>query len=99
MPWPGNKRQLVGVLRSLMALGLPGSTLTVVDLPIELQRQQTMAPSPRADAQADDLHAIELRAIDEAVATCGGNVAAAARKLGISRSTIYRRKGDSPAKG
>lgn len=93
MPWPGNKRQLVGVLRSLMALGLPCSTLTVADLPIELQRQQTLASSPRADAAADDLHAIELRAIDEAVATCGGNVAAAARKLGISRSTIYRRLG------
>lgn len=39
---------------------------------------------------------IELRTIEEALAAHDGNVSAAARRLGISRSTIYRRLGISP---
>jgi len=37
---------------------------------------------------------IEQQAIDVALSSCDGNVAAAARKLGVSRSTIYRRLGE-----
>jgi len=90
--WPGNLRQLVGLLRSLMALGDVGSVLTRRDLPDELQRQSgTSAPSLPHGNLSGSLESIELHAIDEAIATCDGNVAAAARKLGVSRSTIYRR--------
>jgi transcriptional regulator of acetoin/glycerol metabolism len=39
---------------------------------------------------------IELRTIEEALAAHDGNVSAAARQLGISRSTIYRRLGIAP---
>ncbi len=87
--WPGNLRQLVGLLRSLMALGDVGATLTDADLPAELQdRKMTALP---AGELCGSLDAIELQAIDEAIACCHGNVAAAARRLGVSRSTIYRR--------
>jgi transcriptional regulator of acetoin/glycerol metabolism len=34
---------------------------------------------------------MELQAIKHAVAKCGGNVSAAARLLGVSRNTIYRK--------
>jgi transcriptional regulator of acetoin/glycerol metabolism len=37
------------------------------------------------------LRALEYQAIDQALVTLGGNVSAAARQLGISRNTIYRR--------
>ena len=87
--WPGNLRQLVGQLRSLMALGDVGATLTDADLPAELQDRK-MAALPAAELSGS-LDAIELQAIDEAIAGCHGNVAAAARRLGVSRSTIYRR--------
>ncbi|OYU98053.1 MAG: hypothetical protein CFE45_17995 [Burkholderiales bacterium PBB5] len=37
------------------------------------------------------LRALEYQAIDQALVALGGNVSAAARRLGISRNTIYRR--------
>lgn len=92
MPWPGNVRQLVAVLHSLIALGGRGATLTRADLPEEPADQPPHAPPASADSQPpQDLHAMEQQAIDAAIAACHGNVAAAARKLGVSRSTIYRR--------
>lgn len=100
MPWPGNVRQLVSVLRSLMALGNAGTTLTQADLPDNLRvRQPSASSTAAATLPSDDLHAIELRAIDDALAACAGNVTAAARKLGISRCTIYRRLGERPSAG
>ncbi|MDT7834062.1 helix-turn-helix domain-containing protein [Aquabacterium sp. OR-4] len=54
------------------------------------------APS---EAEAETrLRDLELRAIHAALDAQGGNVSAAARRLGISRSTIYRRLG-TPATG
>ncbi len=88
--WPGNLRQLVGLLRSLMALGDVGATLTPDDLPTELRNPQ-VASAARTASHEGSLHAIEQQAIDVAISSCAGNVAAAARKLGVSRSTIYRR--------
>lgn len=49
----------------------------------------TSGESPAA-AVADNLHDLEAQAIDQVLAVCRGNMAAAARKLGISRSTLYR---------
>jgi len=100
MPWPGNMRQLVGLLRSLMALGEKSATLTHADLPANLRSSGAPAPAPELAPAglARNLHDIEQQAIDGAVASCDGNVAAAARKLGVSRSTIYRRLSEvSPA--
>ncbi|MGH8192451.1 MAG: sigma-54-dependent Fis family transcriptional regulator [Rhodanobacteraceae bacterium] len=90
MPWPGNIRQLVGVLRSLIALGNTGAILTPSDLPGDLGLPRPAA-IPSTAGSSGDLHSIELQVIDEAMTACGGNVAAAARRLGVSRSTIYRR--------
>ncbi len=92
--WPGNLRQLVGLLRTLMALGNVGSVVTKRDLPDDLPTQGATRAAPRAD-RSGSLQSIELNAIDEAIATCDGNVAAAARRLGVSRSTIYRRLGQN----
>jgi len=94
LSWPGNLRQLVGLLRSLMALGNVGSTLTSDDLPAELKARKGAPALPAGDLSGS-LHSIEQQAIDVAISTCDGNVAAAARKLGVSRSTIYRRLNES----
>ncbi|MHB1274050.1 MAG: sigma-54-dependent Fis family transcriptional regulator [Rhodanobacter sp.] len=89
--WPGNLRQLVGLLRSLMALGEVGTTLSMNDLPPDLENDRPPLSSATCAASPGNLHLLKQQAIDEAIATCGGNVTAAARQLGVSRSTIYRR--------
>ncbi|MCR6625358.1 MAG: sigma-54-dependent Fis family transcriptional regulator [Pseudoxanthomonas sp.] len=90
--WPGNLRQLVASLRTLAALSEPGSEIDVDALPAYLRTSlpPTAAAAPPADA---DLDAITLSSMRAAVDACGGNIAHAARRLGISRSTLYRRLG------
>jgi transcriptional regulator of acetoin/glycerol metabolism len=44
-----------------------------------------------AGGSAGQLGSIEREAMREALHASGGNVAQAARRLGISRSTLYRR--------
>ncbi|MEK9817542.1 MAG: helix-turn-helix domain-containing protein, partial [Limnobacter sp.] len=51
-------------------------------------RHATARASVDNPINLDDL---ESRAIQDALETCRGNVSAAARMLGISRNTIYRR--------
>ncbi|MBP7580760.1 MAG: sigma-54-dependent Fis family transcriptional regulator [Vogesella sp.] len=77
-PWPGNLRQLDNLLRTLLALADDGTVLTPAHLPASLRGQED---SPRHTANT--LHSL--------LQQHGGNASAAARALGISRSTFYRR--------
>ncbi|WP_434212657.1 sigma-54-dependent Fis family transcriptional regulator [[Pseudomonas] boreopolis] len=91
--WPGNLRQLAACLRTLVALSDPGDTLGRDALPAYLATWRP-APSPAlAQAEAGRLDALQEAAMRQALADCGGNVTRAARRLGISRSTLYRKLG------
>jgi transcriptional regulator of acetoin/glycerol metabolism len=92
--WPGNMRQLLGVLRALMALGEPGCAIGLDDLPVEV-REAPFRTAAAADPAPppESLHALEHDAMRAALQACAGNVSKAARRLGVSRSTLYRRLG------
>ncbi len=101
-PWPGNLRQLASVLRTACAMLDPDEHyIDWQHLPDDLTRalQQEMAaesPSERGGnaakpAPASNLAALSLAAIEQAVEQHQGNFSAAARTLGISRQTLYRK--------
>ena len=93
--WPGNLRQLSGMLRTAcLMLDDDETELKLHHLSEEAMLELT-APHNAAPDMAEPLGGT-LRAqsdamIAGALAEAGGNIAAAARALGISRNTLYRR--------
>ncbi len=97
-PWPGNIRQMHSVLRTAVALLGYDNVITVEHLPEDFLEQRGVPPVRETDGpggqpllQGGSLEHLEKNAIREAVRECRGNMAAAARRLGISRNTLYRK--------
>ncbi|MFG6457495.1 sigma-54-dependent Fis family transcriptional regulator [Roseateles sp. BYS96W] len=92
--WPGNVRQLANVVRTGVALLDDGEdTLTLAQLGDELREAIASArPSaPPPVGGPGDLREQTDARIRETLAAVGGNVSEAARRLGVSRNTLYRR--------
>lgn len=91
--WPGNHRQLFATLRALAVLGAGGESLDVDALPPEIRavhEPTSTPPTVGLDVEVG-LDSITLAAMRAALDAEGGNVSRAARRLGIHRSTLYRR--------
>ncbi|WMJ71115.1 sigma-54-dependent Fis family transcriptional regulator [Stenotrophomonas sp. 24(2023)] len=88
--WPGNLRQLSACLRTLVALAEPGQRLGPALLPLQVRQSPALPAQAVASGVLDDITEAAMR---QALAASDGNVTAAARRLGISRSTLYRRLG------
>ncbi len=84
-PWPGNLRQLSSTLRTLIALSDRGDTLGFEQLPEEIR-----STAVDDKARTPELRQLTRCAIESALQQNAGNVSAAARQLGIHRSTLYR---------
>lgn len=92
--WPGNFRQLVGCMRAMLALCDRGETLGVDALPPDVRlgaQPGRVTRSAHHSPVPSSLDAITINAMNEALQDARGNVSAAARRLGVSRSTLYRR--------
>ncbi|QRN97147.1 sigma 54-interacting transcriptional regulator [Archangium violaceum] len=86
--WPGNVRELRNVMEYTYVIG-EGPVLHEADLPPEFTEPRPPpdpAVPPRPSGDGHDL--AELRAV---LARAGGNHTVAARMLGISRVTLWRR--------
>jgi len=94
-PWPGNVRELENVIERALILAR-GPEITAADL--EFTRRPLPGASPAAGRPGDGarplserLHEQERAAIVAAIDAAQGNIAHAARALGINRSTLYYR--------
>lgn len=80
-PWPGNVRQLLSTLKVLLALTDDGSMITLDDLPEPF----IVVPSFSTETQSAPQDMLD------AIRNANGNISQAAKRLGVSRSTLYRK--------
>ncbi|MBI3098241.1 MAG: sigma-54-dependent Fis family transcriptional regulator [Planctomycetes bacterium] len=87
-PWPGNVRELENAIEHALVVGR-GDVVEARDLPVEV-----IAADPVL-ADSDDLRTVvrlfEAEHIRHVLNSCAGNREAAARRLGIDPSTLYRK--------
>ncbi len=93
--WPGNLRQLSNALRTAVALVDPCQTcIDWAQLPDDLVDEMRSLPAlaaTRNEELSGNLDALTCTAIERALVMSSGNVSEAARRLGISRNTLYRK--------
>jgi two-component system response regulator HydG len=85
--WPGNVRELENAIESALALA-PGPRLRVQDF--RRARPAALA-APDTSGLPLSLLEYERAALERALRECRGDARAAARRLGIGRSTLYRK--------
>lgn len=100
--WPGNIRQLFNALEYAL-VHADGPTILPQHFPPEIE--SVAQPTPSATAPAPSLvrayyrpqQQAETETISRVLAETGGNKAEAARRLGMSRTTLWKRLKQSPA--
>ncbi len=101
LPWPGNVRQLLNVIRNVVVLnsgGLvtpemlpPGLTLDEAAEPQDAEEGVTADGLPLDGLVGLSLAEAERRLIEATLARHGGSIPRAARVLEVSPSTLYRK--------
>jgi two-component system repressor protein LuxO len=102
--WPGNVRELQNVIRRAVVMN-PGPVLSVTAFATPSATPAQTGISMTGEAAAHEtsplladalagmtLDAIERWAIEAAIARSGGNMRKAAQTLGLSPSTLYRKR-------
>ena len=101
LPWPGNVRQLLNVMRNVVVLN-PGGWVTPEMLPPGLADEERQTPALLPSQTTPDIIApesllglplaeAERRLIEATLAQYGGSIPKAARVLDVSPSTLYRK--------
>ena len=96
-PWTGNVRELQNIVERAVIVAT-GEAISSADLEFTGVARPRPGPAPGNLEQRDAATTLRARLEDEeresisrAIAGSGGNIAAAARALGINRSTLYFR--------
>jgi len=96
--WPGNVRQLQNIIRNIVVLQ-DGEEVTPDMVPSPVGGRWARPQGPRNLLKGPDalhvirpLAVIEREAIENAITACNGNVPKAAALLGVSPSTLYRKR-------
>ncbi len=106
--WPGNVRQLQNVMRNILVLNdgelvlpdmlpppLDGFSHSLLHSVRETQEYKSANAAEMAEGTPESIRPladVERDTIERAISLCGGNIPKAAIHLGISASTIYRKK-------
>ncbi len=85
-PWPGNTRELRMALHHALVVSEGAARIESWHLPL----MRAGAPAPAPAVPAPSIRDAKVTALQRALAATQGNVSAAARKLGVARSTVYR---------
>jgi len=95
--WPGNVRELRNVIERAVVLS-PGPKIRLADCPGVIAEARAARPAPQepaapaaADAPSDKLEDVERVHIQRVLESTGGNKTQAAKRLGVSLRTLYRR--------
>jgi DNA-binding NtrC family response regulator len=86
--WPGNVRELANTIERLLILS-SRETIDVDDLPENLHSRKPAAAI--TDDRYLSLAELERRHILRVLESSGGNMTAAAKRLGVDRGTLYRK--------
>ncbi|MCK5829821.1 MAG: sigma 54-interacting transcriptional regulator [Methylococcales bacterium] len=98
-PWPGNIRQLINVIRATIYTA-PERFITTKDLPIDFMAElkNNLISSDKDHERMPDINTVsmsladwEKHGIKIALTECQGNISVAAKKLGITRTTLYKK--------
>jgi transcriptional regulator with PAS, ATPase and Fis domain len=86
--WPGNVRELKNAIEHAFVT-VAGNCITLWDLPPEVQRPSLKTPSPSTSSSS--LDPVEEARIREALQQAHGNKTEAAKLLGVSRVTLWKK--------
>ena len=99
-PWPGNIRQFINVVRATLYTA-GESNITLHDLPMDFMQEwqdsnassaaQPSSVTGIANTSSMSLADWEKHGIQTALHECKGNISLTAKKLGITRTTLYNK--------
>ncbi len=95
--WPGNVRELANLVEGVASL-TPLDAKEIAEVPRIIRRMGSApapagpsAPPPAGPETVESLDEVEQRAVEHALRAFEGNILRAAKALGVSRGTLYRK--------